>query len=113
MDTTRMMLAWVHMIDALNRSDFEPVAALLDEKCQWEGIGSSKDEIMTFFKSAKEQGWKCHHILSLAAEGDYLSSTARNESTDGSSSPVAGIIGFNSDGKITQMRSFAPVPEAA
>ena len=112
MDTTRMMLAWVQMIDGLNRSDFEPAAALLDEKCQWEGIGSSRDEIMAFFKTTKEQGWKSHHILSLAAEGDFLSSSARNESTDGSFSGVVGIIGFGPDGKITQMRAFAPPVEA-
>ncbi len=108
MDTTRHMLAYVQAIDGLNRSDFEPMAALLDEKCQWEGIGSSRDEIMAFFKTGKEQGWKSHHILSLAGEGDYLSSTARNESTDGSFSPAAGIVGFSPDGKITQIRSFGP-----
>ncbi len=63
---------------------------------------------MAFFKDSKDQGWKAHHILSPATQGDYLSSTARNETTDGSSSPAAGIVGFGPNGKATQIRSFGP-----
>ena len=56
MDTTRTMLAYVQAIDGLNRSDFEPMVALLDEKCQWEGVGSNRDGIMAFFKTSKGAG---------------------------------------------------------
>lgn len=117
MDANQRVAEWEVIVEAFNRGDLEPLAALLADDCVFESsvgtVGSSKDEIIRSIREGREAGWTSHHPLSPSAAGDFLIGLYENRYADGSSVVAAGILRYGSDGKVTEIRSLEPLDYVA
>jgi hypothetical protein len=112
MEQHRVVTIWGAVVDRFNEGDLQPLSDLLADNCVFHSslgpVGTTKTEIMDNIRAAREEGWTAHYPLGLTAAGDFLAGVYRNDYADGTSVIAAGIIRFQGDGKIVEMRSVEP-----
>src|SRR5262245_33439889 len=112
MDGQKVIARWGAVVDRFNEGDLEPLAEMLADDCVFDSsvgpVGTSRAEIISTISAAREAGWTAHYPLGISAAGDFLTGVYRNDYADGTSVIAAGILRFQDDGKIVEIRSIEP-----
>ena len=103
--TDRQVQAYMDAVAAFNGGDVEPLMALIDEHCNWPGVGMNKVEIRATIDAARTQGWVRHDVLSAASVGSLMIAIARNTGSDGSTWLAGGVFRFGHDGTMVALHS--------
>jgi|SRR5829696_8372304 len=109
MESDELCARWSAAVDALNNDDLSAFRRVLAERCVWEHVGTSADEILERLRLDRSQGWLRHGIVSVSAAGSLLATVARNTYADGSSHHVAGVAHFDVDGRIDRITALDEV----
>jgi hypothetical protein len=97
--------AFADTIAAFNAGDSGPFLSLLDEKCNWPGVGTTAGEIKSAFEGLREQGWVRHDVLSVTSSGSLMVELAHNTMADGTTWGVGGVLKFADNGKLIEIHS--------
>lgn len=103
---------WTVAIDAFNRGNSAPMMALYTDKTVHatdEGVlpSTGKEIVSSIYEPArKASGW-WQEILSIAAEGEFMTSLYRNHFADGSSVLGCGLARLDEAGNVIAVHSFA------
>jgi hypothetical protein len=102
--TDDQVQAFADTIAAFNAGD-SPFLTLLDEKCNWPGVGTTAGEIKSAFEALRKQGWVRHDILSVSSSGSLMVELGRNTMADGTRWGVGGVLKFAENGKLIEIHS--------
>ncbi len=68
----------------------------------------TKADFMGFLQAGRDQGWQTHHVLGVAAAGEFLAAVAENRYADGRRIVGSYIFGFSPEGLIVRAHGLNP-----
>src|SRR5690242_13555089 len=107
-DIGAYIMRFTSAMDAFNRNDLQPVADLLDDRCQYYVAGKlvagTRDDCIAALKAGRAGGWTTHNLLSIAGAGEFVVSVFRNDLADGTSFIGAGVHRIGPDGRLVEVQ---------
>jgi hypothetical protein len=107
----RYLTDWTTAVDAFNRGDIGPVAALFADGATHTtengALPRTGARIATeIYEPARSASGWTQQILSIASEGEFCTSLYRNHFGDGSSALGCGVIRLDDTGKIVAVYTW-------
>jgi hypothetical protein len=119
-DSALLIGRWSQAVDAFNRGDMAGFSTILGEQVSGDSsdladrhvvvthTSDTKADFMGFLQAGRDQGWQTHHVLGVAAAGEFLAAVAENRYADGRRIVGSYIFGFSPEGLIVRAHGLNP-----